>query len=101
GAELLQVGSDAGPLAAPAPVGEVFLSPGNRAELLVRVANPGQIRLTTEPVNRGAMGMLGRAPGSTETVTVAHVVAAGETVPAGEPPERISELADLRSAPVE
>jgi FtsP/CotA-like multicopper oxidase with cupredoxin domain len=53
GAELLQTAGDAGPLAEPASVSEVTLATGNRAELLVRIAEAGRHRLVAEPVDRG------------------------------------------------
>lgn len=81
GAELLQIAGDAGPLAEPTNVDEVTLATGNRAELLVRIAEAGQHRLVAEPVDRGTGGigqMMGRQPvSSSEAVTLLHVNAGG------------------------
>jgi FtsP/CotA-like multicopper oxidase with cupredoxin domain len=105
GAELLQVAADVGPLAEPTPVEEVFLAPGNRAGLLVRVAEQGRHQLVAEPVDRGEAGMGGmmggRAAGSTETVTLLQVDARGDAVSPPRPPASLATLDDLRGASVE
>jgi FtsP/CotA-like multicopper oxidase with cupredoxin domain len=106
GAELLQVAGDAGRLAEPTPVAEVLLVPGNRVELLVRVPMAGRHRLIAEPVDRGTVGMMGpmmggRAPGDSRVVTLVHVAAVGDVVPAAALPPRLTELIDLRELQVD
>lgn len=101
GAELLQVAGDVGPLAAPAKVETILLAPGNRAELLVRVPVAGRHELVAEPVDRGEFGMggmMGGPAGTTETVTVLHVVAEGDATPQPRLPGQLARLDDLRSA---
>jgi FtsP/CotA-like multicopper oxidase with cupredoxin domain len=108
GAELVHVAGDVGPLSAPTPVQEVLLAPGNRADLLVRVASAGSHELVAEPVDRGDVGMGGMmggpAGGSTGTVTLLRVEARGDA--AAEPamptlPKQLAELDDLRDVEVD
>jgi FtsP/CotA-like multicopper oxidase with cupredoxin domain len=73
-----QIASDHGRLAKPRPVDQLDLAPGQRAEVLVRLDQPGQVVLRSAVVERGmsmhggsgmggmgGMGASGRAAGST------------------------------------
>lgn len=54
------IATDGGALAEPVEIPELLLTPGQRAEVLVRGdRNPGQYRLLNLPYNRGGMGMMG------------------------------------------
>lgn len=81
GAELLQTAGDAGPLAEPASVSEVTLATGNRAELLVGIAEAGRHRLVAEPVDRGTPYICtsGRCRSSPATVGQAMAARSGCT----------------------
>jgi FtsP/CotA-like multicopper oxidase with cupredoxin domain len=104
GAELVQVGSDAGALAGPIPVDHVQLVPGARAELVVRVPEAGRYPLVAAPVDRGTTGMggmmVGPARSSDQVVTLLHVVATGRSGPAAQLPTRLADLDDLRAVEV-
>jgi FtsP/CotA-like multicopper oxidase with cupredoxin domain len=64
-----QVGTDGGLLGRVEPKDEVLLSPGERAELMVRGdREPGAYRLRSLPYNRGGMAMMGFGGGSVEVV---------------------------------
>ena len=56
GHSLLVIARDGGRLAAPEPVEELVLVPGERTEVLVQPAREGSYRLRSLPVSRGAMG---------------------------------------------
>jgi FtsP/CotA-like multicopper oxidase with cupredoxin domain len=104
GAEIRQVAGDVGLLDAPTPVDEVLLAPGNRADLLVRVASAGTHELVAEPVDRGDVGMggmMGGAGGSAGTVTLLRVDAKGDAVAGPAVPARLVELDDLRDVEVD
>ena len=78
GGPMTQIGTDQGPLDAPRRVDQVLLVPGQRTDLLVPVGTD-PVTLTTEPVERGRMGMggggmgggmgRGRAGGSTSSAS--------------------------------
>lgn len=54
------IATDGHPLSVPIQVSELLLSPGERAEVLVRgEQEPGEYRLLDLPYNRGQMGMMG------------------------------------------
>lgn len=54
------IATDGGSLAEPVELSELLLTPGQRAEVLVRGdRNPGQYSLQNLPYNRGGMGMMG------------------------------------------
>jgi FtsP/CotA-like multicopper oxidase with cupredoxin domain len=56
------IATDGGAIAEPVELPELLLSPGERAEVLVRGdREPGQYRLLNLPYNRGGMGMMGGA----------------------------------------
>lgn len=56
------LGTDSGRFQSPAPVEEVLLAPGNRADLLVTMV-AGESALRAAPYDRGSMpAMMGRAP---------------------------------------
>ncbi len=58
---LYLIATDGGSLSEPVEVRELLLSPGERAEVLVRgEREPGQYRLLNLPYDRGGMGMMGR-----------------------------------------
>jgi FtsP/CotA-like multicopper oxidase with cupredoxin domain len=62
------IATDGGAIAEPVELRELLLSPGERAEVLVRGdREPGQYRLLNLPYDRGGMGMMGgmmgRGPG--------------------------------------
>ncbi len=58
---LYLIATDGGSLSEPVEVKELLLSPGQRAEVLVRgEQEPGQYRLLNLPYDRGGMGMMGR-----------------------------------------
>ncbi len=58
---LYLIATDGGSLSEPVEVREVLLSPGERAEVLVRgKRESGQYRLLNLPYDRGGMGMMGR-----------------------------------------
>ena len=55
-----QIATDGGALNKPVEVNELLLTPGQRAEVLVKGdKQPGQYRLLNLPYNRGGMGMMG------------------------------------------
>ncbi|AFZ38210.1 Bilirubin oxidase (plasmid) [Stanieria cyanosphaera PCC 7437] len=58
---LYLIATDGGSLSEPVEVRELLLSPGERAEVLVRgEREPGLYRLLNLPYDRGGMGMMGR-----------------------------------------
>ncbi len=100
------LGMDSGRFRAPAPVDEVLLGPGNRADLLVSTV-AGESVLRAAHYDRGSMpGMMGRAPagqGPTESpqgLSLATLHVMGEPVagPAALPPGPAP--ADLRQVSV-
>jgi len=56
GAPMTQIGTDQGALDQPRAIDQLLLVPGQRADLLVPVGTD-PLTLTTEPVDRGGMGM--------------------------------------------
>ncbi len=55
------IATDGGAIAAPVELSELLLSPGERAEVLVKGDRPGgTYRLVNLPYDRGAMGMMGQ-----------------------------------------
>lgn len=96
GQQLRLLGLDSGRFTEPRPVQEFVLAGGNRADLLVStMAGSGQ--LLALPVDRGAMGMMGRggrgdpsSPGGDATGTVlatVEVAGAAASPPAPVPPQ--------------
>ncbi|MGB3494778.1 MAG: multicopper oxidase family protein [Elainellaceae cyanobacterium] len=62
---LYLIATDGGAIAQPVELPELLLSPGERAEVLVRGnREPGQYRLLNLPYQRGAMGMMGGMMGN-------------------------------------
>jgi FtsP/CotA-like multicopper oxidase with cupredoxin domain len=58
---LYLIATDGVPLSEPVELRELLLTPGERAEVLVRgEREPGQYSLLSLPYNRGGMGMMGR-----------------------------------------
>jgi FtsP/CotA-like multicopper oxidase with cupredoxin domain len=58
---LYLIATDGGAIANPVELSELLLSPGERAEVLVKGdRSPGRYRLLDLPYNRGGMGMMGR-----------------------------------------
>ncbi len=86
GLSLLQIATDAGPLTAPAPIGEVLLPPGKRVELLVSAPGPGTYSLMSRHYDRGEMtmmmggGMAHHASPSRADIPLVDITAAGESV---------------------
>ncbi|HSO65439.1 MAG TPA: multicopper oxidase domain-containing protein, partial [Ornithinibacter sp.] len=68
GMPLVLLGRDSGRLATPSEVTEVFLAPGNRADLVVTASDGGGV-LRTAPVDRGTMmgAMMGGRAASAST----------------------------------
>nr|WP_199064499.1 multicopper oxidase family protein [Chromobacterium sp. ASV5] len=95
--DALLVGSDGGLLAAPRPVRELLLAPGERAELVVtgrfRAGQPS--RLLALPYARGKM----MGPEQTETIDLMEV-ARGAATPAAPLPEALRDIAPLPAAAV-
>ena len=100
------LGMDSGRFQSPAPVEEVLLAPGNRADLLISTA-AGESVLRAAHYDRGSMpGMMGRVPAGQGTaelpqgISLATLHVAGEAVagPAGMPPRPAP--ADLRQVSV-
>ena len=100
------LGMDSGRFQSPAPVDEVLLAPGNRADLLVTTA-AGESVLRAAYYDRGAMtGMMGRGPGSRpqsdppQGTALATLQVSGDPAPgpAGLPPQPAPE--DLRPAAI-
>jgi FtsP/CotA-like multicopper oxidase with cupredoxin domain len=60
---LYLVATDGISLAAPVEVPELVLSPGERAEVLVQIRQPGVYPLLSLPYDRGMMQMMGGMPG--------------------------------------
>ncbi|MCE8011740.1 multicopper oxidase family protein [Billgrantia desiderata] len=56
--ELILIGTDGGPIERPQPLEELLLTPGERADLLVRVSEraEGHFQLASHPYERGWMG---------------------------------------------
>ncbi|WP_036480941.1 multicopper oxidase family protein [Myxosarcina sp. GI1] len=54
-----QIATDGGALNKPVELSELLLTPGQRAEVLVKGDKPGQYRLLNLPYDRGSMGMMG------------------------------------------
>ena len=57
GLPMTLIGTDGGRLAAPVPVDEVRLTPGERAEVLVAPTSEGEFELRTLAYDRGSLGM--------------------------------------------
>ncbi len=53
---MLLIATDGGFIATPVPLDEILLAPGERAEVLVQVREPGSCRLLRLPVGRGGRG---------------------------------------------
>jgi FtsP/CotA-like multicopper oxidase with cupredoxin domain len=67
---LYQIASDGGALPEVQERDEILLSPGERAEVMVRGARePGEYHLRTLPYNRGQMGMMGMMGGPRPSTT--------------------------------
>ncbi|MGF9660441.1 multicopper oxidase family protein [Arthrobacter crystallopoietes] len=97
GQQMQLLGMDSGRYAVPRAVDEVFLPPGNRADLLVTTA-AGTSRLRTLPYNRANMGGMGNMMGqdSGGEHTLAALVVAGEQAPATAPVAAQPGSRDLR-----
>src|SRR5262249_59422156 len=73
------VAPDGGFIPAPVPLDEVVLGPGERAEALVQVSEPGRHRLLVSPF--GAFGRGAPADGAAATLVALDVPAALDPVP--------------------
>jgi FtsP/CotA-like multicopper oxidase with cupredoxin domain len=74
GASMELIGTDHGRLDTPHPVSDLLLTPGQRAEVIIRLTNPGTLSLATVAVDRGSMGMgMGRS-GSSASRTGAELL---------------------------
>jgi len=72
---LYLIATDGGSLSAPVEVRELLLSPGERAEVLVRgEREPGEYSLLNLPYNRGGRGMMGGSSAQGKAETLATVV---------------------------
>lgn len=80
------IASDGGRLAAPQPVDELVLVPGERAEVLVQPVKAGSYTLRSLPISRGPMGA------SAELALATMTVAGGDASPAALP----AKLATIR-----
>lgn len=106
GQDLQLLGLDSGRMAAPRPVGEVLLAPGNRADLLL-TASEGDTLLQALSHDRGAMPGMGGggddgapAPAMGEPLTLARLRARGAPAPAPGPVATHRAPRDLREATV-
>jgi len=106
GQSMQLLGIDSGRFHSTAPVDEVLLAPGNRADILVTAVAGGSV-LRTASYDRGSMpGMMGRDPAGRDAanpppgLTLATLQVSGEPAvgPAGLPPQPAP--ADLRQVSV-
>ncbi len=86
GHKLTQIALDGSFLPAPDERDTVILSPGNRADVVVRAGSPGTYSLTSEPYDRGAIGTR-RTLG--KPVVLATLAVAGDPVDAPALPTRL------------
>ncbi|MEZ5190071.1 MAG: multicopper oxidase domain-containing protein [Schumannella sp.] len=85
--EFAQIASDGGLLSAPVPVRGVQLSPGERAEVLVRMAPGEHVVLRSEPPDLGGVvGFGGAADGASDRFDVLELRAAGVLASTGSVP---------------
>ena len=101
GHRLQVIGTDGGRLAAPDPVDELLLAPGERTEVLVTPTKPGVFPLRTRGYDRGSPGMgggmMGGGGGSTSSIdgqVLATMVVTGSASAAALPSSLVPE-ADL------
>jgi FtsP/CotA-like multicopper oxidase with cupredoxin domain len=83
GHRLVQLAVDGTFLAAPVERDQLVLSPGSRADVVVRPNGTGTFTLIADPVDRGGMGggMMGGRSGSTEPVVLATLDVGGPARP--------------------
>ncbi|MGH3904109.1 MAG: multicopper oxidase family protein [Pseudonocardiaceae bacterium] len=89
---LTHVAADGYFLPAPVDRDRVVLSPGNRADVVVRPAAVGDYKLITDPHDRGSPGMGGMGSTSRGPITLATLSVSG-------PPERAVRLPSTLPAP--
>ncbi|MBX3100711.1 MAG: multicopper oxidase family protein [Salinibacterium sp.] len=98
GQHMQLLGNDSGRFAAPMDVTELRLVPGNRADVIVTMAE-GTSELKAVPVDRGTSGMMGGSVGSA-VVNLATVVVTGERTSAALALPQTSPPRDLRTEAV-
>ncbi len=100
GLQMHLIASDAGRLDRPHLVDELVLVPGERAEVLIPIVEPGTHRLITRTVDRGGMGMMGgmgnRSGANNATTEIATVEITGDSTAT---PSLPTELTDVRPSP--
>lgn len=99
GREFAQIASDGGLLEAPLPTERVQLSPGERAEVLVRMA-PGETAVlrSEKPDLGGTIGVFGGGNGGGDRFDVLELRAADELRDAGTIPESLTDIERLDAA---
>lgn len=70
GAPMMLAGTDGGLIEVPEQIDHLLMTPGERAEFLVAVSDPGTITLRTTPYDRGGSGMGGGRGGSDGAGTI-------------------------------
>ncbi|MFN0104026.1 MAG: multicopper oxidase family protein [Bryobacteraceae bacterium] len=90
------IATDGGPLPAPRAVEEILLSPGERADVLVRGSRDnGVYRLLNLPYNRGGTGMMGGVFTRREPEVLAALFYEGRVEPALDLPARLVQVDPL------
>ncbi len=106
GHRLHVIATDGGRLAAPHPVEEILLAPGERTELLVTPAKTGAYRFRTRGYDRGSAGMGGGGMGGAATTAsadqqvLATMVVTGSKAAAALPAQIAAE-SDLAPGPAQ
>ncbi|NHC47003.1 multicopper oxidase family protein [Motilibacter aurantiacus] len=95
GHSMIQVGADGHPFAKPVPIERLSLTPGQRADVLVKAAAPGSYRFRALPYNMGAGFFTPDHDVATIVTRRDKIVLPGSTTPFYRPFE------DLRRRPVD
>jgi FtsP/CotA-like multicopper oxidase with cupredoxin domain len=99
GHRLQMIGTDGGHLAAPDPVDELLLAPGERTEILVTPTTAGSYQFRTRGYDRGSpgmgRGMMGGSPTSSTDGQVLATLTVTGSAPAARLPSRLAPAADL------
>jgi len=94
GAPMVLAGTDGGLIGVPQQIDSLLMAPGERAEFLVPVSDPGTITLRSGQYDRGGSGMGGG--GSTDTLDLLSLEVAGSSSVASTPVEiKGASIADL------
>ena len=98
GRDMDLVGTDGGLLPAPVRTGSVLLSPGERAEVVVRVEPGERVVLRSLPPDMGVAGAMVRMSGAGDRFDVLELRAADTLTPAPDVPEVLAPAPDLSAA---